>query len=121
MSMPDSARFVLVGEAHLAEAAAEERLEHLAEVGVDGFEGLAEALARFDVDFLDGLFGVADGIEQVLALGVQEVVALLRFLEFLQGLRRSPDPALRFWRAVPDSAASAFQQRFFVELRFLRA
>ena len=32
-------------------------------------------------------FGVADGIEQVLPLGVQEVVALLRFLEFFERLR----------------------------------
>ena len=37
------------------------------------------------VDFLDGLFGIADGIDQVLALRAQEIVALLGLLEFLHG------------------------------------
>ena len=57
------------------------------EVLVDGVEGLGELLARDQVDLLDGLFGVADGIEQVLPLRAQEVVALLRFLELLERLR----------------------------------
>ena len=35
---------LLIGQAHLAGAAAEQRLEHLAEVGVDGLERLGELL-----------------------------------------------------------------------------
>ena len=59
----------------------------LAEIGVDGVEGLAEFLARNLVDLLNGLLGVADGIDQVLALGGQEVVTLLGILELLERLR----------------------------------
>ena len=44
-------------------AAVEEHAEHVAEVGVDGVEGFDKTLARFDVDLLNGLFGVADGVE----------------------------------------------------------
>ena len=95
----------LVGEAHFALAAAEQRLEHLSEVRVDAFEGFLEAAARFGVEFLNGFLGVADGIEQILPLGVQELVALLRFLEFFERLRDSPGPALRCARGLPDSAA----------------
>ncbi len=77
----------LVGQPHLADAAAEQRAEHLPEILVDVLEGLGEPLARLDVDIVDRLLGVADGIEQVLPLRVQEVVALLRFLEFFERLR----------------------------------
>ena len=40
---------------------------------------------RNQVDFLNRLLGVADGIDQVLALGAQEIVALLRLLILLHG------------------------------------
>ena len=73
-----------VGQAHFALAAAEQGLEHAAEVVVDGVEGVLEAAAGFGVEFLDGFFGVADGIEQVLPLGVEEFVALLGFLDILR-------------------------------------
>ena len=63
----------LRGNAH----AAEESLERLAEVGIDGLERFGEFLAADLVDFLDGLLGIADGIDQVLALGAEEIVALL--------------------------------------------
>src|ERR1019366_1152447 len=76
---------LLVGEAHLAGAAAEQRLEPDAEVGVDGFEGLGEFLAGNQVDFLNRLLGVADGIDQVLTLGAEEIVALLGLLILLHG------------------------------------
>ena len=76
-----------VGEAHLALAAAEQGLEHFLEVGVDAFEGFLEAAARFGVELLDGFLGIADGIEQVLALRVQELVALLRFVILFERLR----------------------------------
>ena len=36
-------------------------------------------------DFLDRLLGVADGVDEVLTLRAQEVVALLRFLELFHG------------------------------------
>ena len=76
-----------VGEAHLALAAAEQGLEHFLEVRVDALEGFLEAAARFGVELLDGFLGVADRIEQVLALRVQELVALLRFVKFFERLR----------------------------------
>ena len=47
MSMPRFGEIGLVGQPHLAAAAAEQRAEHLAEVVVDGVEGFLEALARF--------------------------------------------------------------------------
>ena len=50
-------------------------------------EGFLEPAARFGVQLLNRLFGVADGIEQVLPLRVQEVVALLGFLKFFERLR----------------------------------
>ena len=93
--MPRFGQVLLVGEPHLAGAAAEQRLEDFAEIRVDGFEGLGEFLARNLVDFLNGLLGVADGIDQVLALRAQEIVALLRFLEFLHGGGIHRRPALR--------------------------
>ena len=87
MSMPRIGQVLLVGEAHLAGAAAEQRLERLAEIRVDGLERLGEFLARHQVDLLNRLLGVADGIDQVLPLRAQEVVALLRFLELFHGRR----------------------------------
>ena len=35
----------------------------------------------------DGLLGVADGIEQILPLGAQEILPLRGFLKFFHGLR----------------------------------
>ena len=75
------------------------------EIGVDGFEGLGELLARDLVDFLDGLLGIADGIDQVLALRAQEVVALLGFLKLFHG--RGVDRAQRF-DAVADFVGRLF-------------
>jgi len=46
-----------------------------------------KAPPRFNVQLLNRLLRIADGIEQILALRVQEVVALLRLLEFFQRLR----------------------------------
>ena len=87
MSMPLSLTFVFVGEAHLARTAAEQRLERLLEVLVDGFERLRESVLREFVDLLNRLLGVADRIEQILPLRGQEVVPLLRLLELLQRRR----------------------------------
>ena len=77
----------------------------LPEVRVDRLERFGEPFARFHVDLLDGLLGVADGIEQVLPLRVQEVVALLRFLELFERLRIHRPQRFDLARALPDSAA----------------
>ena len=105
MSMPESARLVFVGQAHLARAAAEQRLERLAEILVDALEGLGELLARYHVDIRDGLLGIADGIQQILPLHAQEFLALRGFLEFFHAPARSPGPAPRCARALLRIAA----------------
>ena len=81
------AGIVFVGEAHFAHATAEEGDESFAEVGVNRLKSLVKARFGDAVDFLDGLFGVADRVEQVLPLGAQEVVPLLRIFKFLKGFR----------------------------------
>ena len=60
MSMPDSERLRFVVQPHLSYAAAEQRLEHFAEVSVDDFERLGKTLARLDVDFVNRLLRIAD-------------------------------------------------------------
>ena len=67
-----------VGELHEGLAAAEELREGDGEVFVDDLEGLVELRARDVVDLLDGGLGVLDGVEEVLALGLEEAVALGR-------------------------------------------
>ncbi len=57
-----------------------------AEVLVHRVEGFFKAAPRFGVQLLDRLLRIANGIEQILPLRVEEVVALLRFLEFLESL-----------------------------------
>ena len=87
MSMPDSA-MLLSSVSRISPVPPPKSVRNkFAEMAVDGLEGFAEALARLDVDIVDGFLGVADGIEQVLALRVQKIVALLRFLEFFERLR----------------------------------
>ena len=90
-----------VGQAHLASAAAEQRLEGLTEILVDALEGFGEFLARNHVDVRDRLLRIADGIQQILPLHAQELLALRGFLELLHGLgidRTQPD--LKHSRAV---------------------
>ena len=72
-------------------------------------EGFGEFLARDLVDLLDGLLGVADGIDQVLPLRAQEFLALLRFLIFLHGRRHSPAPrsSMRARTSLQRCSASA--------------
>ena len=102
-----------IGKAHFAGTAIKEDLVSTTEVFVDLVEGILETLLRFDVDFLDGLFGIADGIEEVLALRVEEVVALLGLFEFLK--RIGIDRAKSF-----DLAADFGVLLFgFSELRFV--
>src|ERR1044071_6007156 len=48
---------------------------------------LANCSASVMVDFLDGLLGIADGIDQVLALRPEEVVTLLGLLILFHGGR----------------------------------
>ena len=67
-----------VGELHEGLAAAEELGEGDGEVFVDDLEGLVELQAGDVVDLLDGGLRVLDGVEQVLALGFEEAVALVR-------------------------------------------
>lgn len=45
-------------------------------MAVDDGEGLVKFGVADVVDFLDGLLGVGDGVEQVFALGAEELVAL---------------------------------------------
>ena len=78
------ARSVRFGQAHLAGAAAEERLEGGGEMGVDHGEGLFEFLARDLVELGDGLLGIGDGLQQVLALAAQEFESLLALVVFLE-------------------------------------
>src|SRR5207249_1648808 len=69
----------------LAMSSAKESHEGLREARVDGFERFLELAAAYDIDLVDGLDGVADRIEQVLALRVKEHEALFGFLVFLDG------------------------------------
>ena len=87
MSMPDSARFSWSVSRISPVPPPNSVWNATAEIGVDGLEGLGEFLARNLVDLLDGLLGVANGIDQVLPLRAQEILALLRFLELLHGRR----------------------------------
>ena len=87
---------------------------------VDRLEGLGESSARLDVDLLDRLLGVADRIEQVLALRVQEVVALLRFLVLLQRLRIHRAQRLDAGAATPLYLSLGLGEADFVESRFVR-
>ncbi len=84
MSMPGVAGAVRLGQAHLARASAEERLEGRGEVRVDDGKGLFEFLPRDLVEFGDGLLGIGDGLQQVLALAPQEAEALFALVVFLE-------------------------------------
>ena len=61
-----------------AVTAAEKMDEGFRESGIDRFEGFLELPPADGIDFLDGLSGVANGIEQVLTLAAQELEPLLR-------------------------------------------
>ena len=80
-------RIVGVGEPELALAAAEERLEHAAEVPLDGGEGLEEHGARGAVDLPDGLDQRLARADQVVALGGEELEALHLLRMLLDGER----------------------------------
>jgi len=80
-------------------------------MSIDEFESFGEPLARFRIDFMDRLLGIANGVEQILALRIQEVVPLLGFFKLLHSLsvhraqRFNPRPhvlvaLLRFRQAV---------------------
>src|SRR5208337_3987076 len=49
------------GQAHFRGAAAEYGVKGVGKIGVDGGEGLFEAILSDEVEFLDGLLGVGDG------------------------------------------------------------
>ena len=72
-------------QAHFAMAAAEERDKGDGEVGVDEVERFLEFLLGDGVELVDGELRVLDGGDQVVAFAAQESVALLTFLEFLEG------------------------------------
>ena len=75
---------VFIAQPHLPDAAAKQGPERFGKVAIDGFEGFQKLLARDLVDFADGLRGVFDGSQQVLALRVEKGEALFGFLEFFQ-------------------------------------
>ena len=53
---------------------------------IDDVESLFKTAAGDDIDLLDGLFRIANGIQKILTLGGEEVVALLGFVELFQSL-----------------------------------
>ena len=85
MSMPLSSGSVSSSSVMPGAAAAEERRERLLEVRVDGRERLAEARVRRLVDAPDGLVGLRDRVDEVLALRRQEGVARVELVELLDG------------------------------------
>ena len=91
-------RVLGLDEPHFADSAAEQRGEHSPEVDVDLFERLVELFPRDRVDFVDRFLGVADRVQQVLPLGVEKLVALLRLFVLLQGkhVHRAEGSDLRF-------------------------
>src|SRR6185436_19250878 len=86
---------------------------------IDGLEGFFETAARFDIQLLYGLFRISNRVEQILALGVQEVVTLLRFLKFLESLRiygtQRLDARPDLLRALLDLAYADFVERSFLD------
>ena len=76
---------VLVHQHQVGLAAAEDLGEHGAEVLADLLEGLAEHLARLDVDAVDDFEQLRLGLDQVVVLLAEELVALLGLLVFLDG------------------------------------
>ena len=66
-------------------ATAKQLGEHPAKVFVDGFEGAAQQIAGFGVDFLDGIFQGDHGFVEVGRLGVQKALAFTRTAELFQG------------------------------------
>ncbi len=87
MSMPQSVRFVSSVRRISPDPPPNSVWNASRKLLVDGLERFGEFLARYFVDLLDRFLGVADGIEQVLPLRAQEIVALLALLEFLERLR----------------------------------
>ena len=60
---------------------------------VDGLEGFRETLPGNFVDVLDGFFSITDGVDQVLPLRAQEILALLALLILFERLRVDrPEP-----------------------------
>ena len=78
-------RVVLVEQGQPGASAAEERAEDLLEVTVDGGERLGEPLPGRFVDALDGLGGLGNRVDQVLALRRQEGVAGFELVELVDG------------------------------------
>src|SRR5262249_47024702 len=76
-------RVVLVEERQARPAAAEQRAECLLEIAVDGGKGLRKALPRGLVDPFDGLGGLSNRVDEIFALGRQEPVPGLEFVELL--------------------------------------
>ena len=105
MSMPDSAMLVS-SVSRISPMPPPNSVRNISrKIAVDRLEGIGEPLARFHVDIVNGFLGVANGIEQILPLGVQEIVALLRFLKFFQSLRIHRAPAPRSAPSLPDTSA----------------
>ena len=76
---------VLVHQHQVGFAAAEDLGEHGPEVVPDFLEGLPEHLAGLDVDAVDDFEQLRLGLDQVVVLLAEELVALLGFLVFLDG------------------------------------
>ena len=84
MSMPASPELSGFGQAHFRHAAAEDCVERVGEIRVDGVEGLLEFFLGDQVEFRDGLLRVGDGLQQVVAFARQEREALLALVVFLE-------------------------------------
>ena len=76
---------VLVHQHQVGFAAAKDLGEHRAEVVADLLERLAEHLARLHVDAVDHFEQLRFGLNQVVVLLAEELVALLGFFVFLDG------------------------------------
>ena len=74
----------LAGHGELGLAAAEELGKQLAEMAVDGIEGLLQQFAGFAVDLADRVFQGFDGGHQVLVLRIEEALAFARGVQLVQ-------------------------------------
>ncbi len=75
---------MLVGQDQVRFAALEKRLEERAEIGAHLLEGGLELFARGGVDFGDGLMQVVFGLEKVLLLREQELIAFFELRMFFR-------------------------------------
>ena len=74
----------LAGHDQTCVAAAKQFGEHLAEMGVDGFERARQQIARFHVNFFDCVFQRHHGLVEVSGLRIQELLALTGRAQLVQ-------------------------------------